>query len=92
MGLVPEISGRDRSASFVSQPLCQDYYGDYVCLVTAYRYAGAAMRGRRGSYTSNQTTAMCRSYFLSIGTIYRVFSTPYPEILPGVGEYKTFGE
>jgi hypothetical protein len=25
-------------------------------------------------------------------TIFNVFSTPYPEILPGVGEYKTLGK
>lgn len=49
MELVPESSGRDRSASFVSQPLCQDYYGGYVCLATAFRGAGAAMRGWGGA-------------------------------------------
>ena len=33
MELVPESSGRDHSASYVSQPLCHDYYGDYIHIV-----------------------------------------------------------
>ena len=36
--------------------------------------------------------ALPNTLLLYRGTIYGVRPPPYPEILPGVGEYKTFGE
>jgi hypothetical protein len=37
-------------------------------------------------------SAFPNALLLYKGTIYSACPSPYPEILPGVGEYKTFGE